>query len=84
MARLVEQLKIAMLDRLTTTQSSEEDRIMFIRKANQKCKETKVFQKMIKNFNIAHIIGKASKSKKFRIAANFFKITYNCGFDSNL
>jgi len=42
MARLVEQLKIAMLDRLTTTQSSEEDRIMFIRKANQKCKETKL------------------------------------------
>ena len=54
MAKLVEQLKIAMLDRLTTTQSSEEDRIMFIRKANQKCKETKVFQKIY--LNIANII----------------------------
>jgi len=40
MANLVEKLKAAMLERLTMTQNEEEDRIMYIRKANQKRKET--------------------------------------------
>jgi len=40
MATLVEKLKAAMLERLTMTQNEEEDRILYIRKANQKRKET--------------------------------------------
>jgi len=39
MAVLVEKLKAAMLERLTMTQNEEEDRILYIRKANQKRKE---------------------------------------------
>ena len=65
MATLVDKLKAAMLERLTMTQNEEEDRIMYIRKANQKRKETlQQCEKLEKELTIAQEQRAAEANKR--------------------